>query len=233
MTKLDVTSSRRAAASSRSPAARCRRKFLRVFPEGFRDENYLGWERNYKETAHKKWEHDLGRETFGALLRAGKHAEVAARAVRIESRTNLLFSFEKMAIRDAVNSLAGAKIFSTALYDFLYKKGRAEDRFNEWCAAVATLPRRQTRVLTWPVLTVFGFVAQPKKHMFLKPKVTRVAADAYGFSFDYRSRPHYATYDSLLAFARTVRRDVSDLRPRDMIDLQSFIWVQGSDEYPD
>jgi len=28
-----------------------------------------------------------------------------------------------------------------------------------------------------------------------------------------------------------VRRDLSDLRPRDMIDIQSFMWVQGSDEY--
>jgi len=28
-----------------------------------------------------------------------------------------------------------------------------------------------------------------------------------------------------------VRRDLKDLRPRDMIDLQSFLWVQGSDEY--
>ena len=26
-------------------------------------------------------------------------------------------------------------------------------------------------------------------------------------------------------------RDQPDLRPRDMIDLQSFIWVMGSDEY--
>ena len=25
--------------------------------------------------------------------------------------------------------------------------------------------------------------------------------------------------------------DLRDLRPRDMIDIQSFIWVQGSDEY--
>ena len=39
------------------------------------------------------------------------------------------------------------------------------------------------------------------------------------------------TYESLLMFARTVRRDVSDLHPRGMIDIQSFIWVQGSDEY--
>ena len=30
---------------------------------------------------------------------------------------------------------------------------------------------------------------------------------------------------------RQVRRDLRDLRPRDMIDIQSFLWVQGSDEY--
>jgi hypothetical protein len=36
---------------------------------------------------------------------------------------------------------------------------------------------------------------------------------------------------SLLEFAATVRRDQRDLKPRDMIDLQSFIWVQGSKEY--
>jgi hypothetical protein len=28
-----------------------------------------------------------------------------------------------------------------------------------------------------------------------------------------------------------VRTDTRDLGPIDMIDLQSFIWVQGSDEY--
>jgi hypothetical protein len=35
----------------------------------------------------------------------------------------------------------------------------------------------------------------------------------------------------LLEFAARVRRDTRDLGPRDMIDAQSFIWVQGSDEY--
>ena len=35
------------------------------------------------------------------------------------------------------------------------------------------------------------------------------------------------------ALARTVRRDLRELRPRDMIDIQSFLWIQGSDEYPD
>jgi hypothetical protein len=30
-----------------------------------------------------------------------------------------------------------------------------------------------------------------------------------------------------------VCNEVTDLRPRDMIDIQSFIWVLGSDEYED
>jgi hypothetical protein len=80
-------------------------------------------------------------------------------------------------------------------------------------------------------VTVFGFIAQPERHVFLKPNVTRVAAREYGYDFAYRSRPNWETYDSLLNFARMVYRDTRDLRPRDMIDLQSFIWVQGSDEY--
>jgi hypothetical protein len=63
--------------------------------------------------------------------------------------------------------------------------------------------------------------------------VTRLAAERYGAPFDYRSRPNWDTYRSLLALARTVRRDLAFLRPRDMIDIQSFLWVQGSDEYPD
>ncbi len=29
-------------------AAKCRRKFLRFFHEGFRDETYIAWERGYK-----------------------------------------------------------------------------------------------------------------------------------------------------------------------------------------
>ena len=214
-------------------AKRARRKFLHHFPGGFRDPTYLDWERNYKWEAHRKWEADLGRDALRAAIRGGHESQLATHAVRIESRTNLLFSFEKMALRDAVRSRAGARTFITGLLDWLHGTDDLERRFERWCAAVDRLPRRQTRVLTWPLVTVFGFIADPKTHMFLKPMVTRAAAERYGFEFDYRSRPTWSTYASLLAFAATVRRDLRDLRPRDMIDLQSFIWVQGSDEYPD
>lgn len=84
-------------------------------------------------------------------------------------------------------------------------RGSDVERFERWCGVVGELPRKQTRVLTWPVVTVFGF--------------------------EYTSRPGWPTYNSLLQFARQVCADQRDLRPRDQIDAQSFIWVQGSDEY--
>ena len=212
-------------------AARCRRKFLRVFPGGFRDETYLEWERNYKAEAHANWNTSLEAGKYRSLLRAKRFEEVASIAVRIESRTNLLFSFEKMAVRDAVRDREGARLFAEGLYEFLHGRGSDESRFERWCETVGSLPRRQTRVLTWPVVTVFGFLALPDRHIFLKPTVTRVAAQRYGHDFTYRSRPGWDTYASLLRFADTVRRDQRDLGPRDLIDIQSFVWVQGSEEY--
>jgi hypothetical protein len=212
-------------------ALKCRKKFLRYFPGGFADGTYIDWERGYKWKAHETWQAELDQVELRRLVRDGRHDEVAARAVRIESRTNLLFSFEKMALRDAVKSAAGAERFATALLAFLHGRGTDQKRFEDWCIAVESLPRRQTRVLTWPVTTVFGFIAQPERHIFLKPNVTRTAALAYGFDFEYASRPNWATYQSLLAFAIRIGRDQKDLRPRDLIDAQGFIWVQGSDEY--
>lgn len=212
-------------------AEKCRRKFLRYFPGGFDDETYFDWERGYKWKAHLAWRHALGRSTMRELMGKEDFAAIAARAVRVESRTNLLFSFEKMALRDAVRSADGAKMFASGLYQFLHGGESAETRFRQWCDVVAALPRQQTRVLTWPVLTVFGFIAQPERHFFLKPNVTRTAAKAYGFDFHYESKPSWPTYESLLAFAHTVMRDQQDLHPRDLMDAQGFIWVQGSDEY--
>ena len=230
---MAVSTRRAADALAHAGPARCRRKFLAQFPGGFRDGTYLAWERDYKVEVHKEWTRALGPKAFRALLDAGEHGEVAARALRVEqrSRHSMLFSFEKMALRDAVRSEAGARAFAEGLYGFLHGGGSMEARFEAWRDCVAGLPRRKTRVLTWPAVTVFGFIAQPSRHFFVKPNATRRAAEAYGYDLPYRSRPSWEGYAAVLDFARTVKRDLADLKPRDMIDLQSFLWVQGSDEY--
>ncbi len=228
---LSAPPAQRSAGPHDKAIAGARRKFLKVFPGGFRDETYLAWERDYKWDAHLLWEEQLGRAAFARLLRDEAFGEIAARAVKIESGRSLLFSFEKMALRDAVRSAFGAKRFAEGLFDFLHGAGTDEERFEAWCAAVAALPRRQTRVLTWPLVTVFGFIAQPDRHIFLKPNTTKEAARKLRYPFHYRSAPNWQTYSDYRSFAASVRREIAGMRPRDMIDIQSFLWVQGSDEY--
>lgn len=211
--------------------ARCRSKFLKLFPKGFHDPRFLAWERDYKWEAHERWMELLGPKEFAALLEAGEYAEVAQRAVRVETRTNLLFSFEKMALRDAIRSPDGARVFARALHQWLHGPRDMATAFEHFTEAVDGLPRKQTRVLTWPLITVFGFLAQPERHIFLKPQLTRVAAKAYDFPLLYTSRPAWPTYEGMLDMTEQMRTDLADLGPRDLIDIQSFIFVLGSPYY--
>jgi hypothetical protein len=211
--------------------AKHKKRFLRFFPNSFRDELYINWERTYKWDAHKRWVELLNKEQFKSLLREREFSEIANRAMRVESGTNFLFSFEKMALRDAVRVPDGARIFAEGLYDLLYEPAPRREQFIQWIVAVSQLPRKQARVLSWPILTFFPFIAQPSKYMILKPTAMRLAAEELGYDFDYSSKPSYRTYESLLNFADIVKSEISDLKPKDYHDVQTFLWVIGSAEY--
>lgn len=215
-------------------AARCRHQFQRYYPNGFDDEVYQVAERSVKERATLEWNIELNPPAFRRLLARGEYSRIADTALRVEARCNLLFSFEKMALRDAIKAPADARLFAAALYAFLYGRGTPQRKFEAWIAALGALPRHQSRVLSWPLVTVFGQIARPDAHLFLKPTVTRKAARAYGYEFDYHSAPSWPVYRDLQTFAAILRRDLDrkpGFRARDMIDIQSFIWVQGAAEY--
>ena len=212
---------------------KCLKKFLYYFRKGYSDSKYISWERGYKEAAHNQFQEQLNKRAFKALLKQQEFATIASIAVKIESRTNLLFSFEKMALRDAVKSTDAAEAFARGLFDYIYGTKSLKERFEHFVSVVEQLPRKQTRVLTWPLVTVFGFIANPKEHLFLKPTVTKIAATKYDYPFHYVSKPNWDTYENLLKFAEQIQKDTMSYQPKDNIDLQSFMWVLGSEEYPD
>jgi hypothetical protein len=76
----------------------------------------------------------------------------------------------------------------------------------------------------WPIGT-------PVREVRLSPQVTAAAARAYGFDLKYQSKPAWVTYAGALEFANQLRRDLADLRPRELIDIQSFFWDPGSAGY--
>jgi len=206
-------------------------RFLSVFAQGFHDTAYMDRERGYKSEAHELWVDTLGKSEFDALLAAGAYPEISRRASQVEGRTNLLSVFEKAALHDAIKGGDAAKSFANGLHGLIYGDDSYRARFERFVEVLDGLPQPKSQVVKWPVVTIFPFLALPKEHLFLKPKVTQEAARRRAFSLNYNPRPNWLTYSCLLKFGQTLMEDLADLKPRDMIDIQSFIWVTGEDSY--
>jgi hypothetical protein len=97
--------------------------------------------------------------------------------------------------------------------------------YEPYAQAVIDLPAPKGRVATWPVATILPFLAQPDRHVCIKPEVTKNAANRLGFHLHYEPEPNWRTYEAALRLAAIFRDKLATLKPRDMIDVQSFIYV--------
>ena len=81
----------------------------------------------------------------------------------------------------------------------------------------------------WTVATYLPYLWLPEQHMFLKPEVTKDYAARVGHPFAsiYEARLNFDVYASLLELVDRTTDELDDLKPRDGIDIQSFIWVVG------
>ena len=73
------------------------------------------------------------------------------------------------------------------------------------------------------------FLRFPEEHMFIKPLMTQEAAANRGFDIQYDSQLNWNTYSQVLLFSRDLFERLSayenpDLHPRDMIDVQTFMF---------
>jgi hypothetical protein len=198
--------------------------FRRVFPEGFYGDDYLQMERNYKVDAHKLLVNLLEQESFSSLLASHNYHEICKRSMQVVNKTNLIFPNEKMSLRDGLKSEQHEQPFSRTLYSLLYGEDELEKRFNAFSDCLMNI-----NAAKWTIATYFLFMAFPNDHMFLKPAVTQEAAEICGFELNYRSELNWLTYHKLLEFSQYLFKELSDLelsdlKPRDMIDVQSFIW---------
>jgi hypothetical protein len=80
-------------------------------------------------------------------------------------------------------------------------------------------------------VTLFPFVAQPAYHLIVKPRLMKRAAERLGFELTYRSQPNAKTYAAVMNAAKRLKTALASWHPRDLIDVQGFIWVTSSDEY--
>jgi len=221
---------------------KCKKSFLEECPGGFFDPLYVAKYRSTLAAAHRRWVGELNKQKFSSLLQEARYQEIVATALAIEGETDLLSTAERTALKKALATSGGAAMFALALYEYLYMTGENgsgpsdKDRFEHFCRMLGSLPTagkisRQVQnaiLLSWPIATAFGAIAQPRRLVFVKPILARQAALKYGFPFAYEAEPSWTAYSSMLDFAACLRADLSDLRPRDLLDIQRFIKILGT-----
>src|SRR2546428_2618192 len=193
--------------------------FVQKYPGGFHGRTFLQQEREYKVAAHALCRELLSEDEVTRLLSQGSPDEVIHRALRVVNATNLIFPNEKMALRDGLVADDNRARFAHALFQLLHGAGPLEPRFLSFCAVLEAIEAAK-----WPIASYFPFLYEPATHVFLKPGVTQHAAEVCAFEINYRPELNWRTYERVHAFARYLMTETAALEPRDMIDIQSFMW---------
>jgi hypothetical protein len=203
-------------------------KFQQMYPDGepFSTEAYLVDERRYKLEAHAEMRNQLNREEISRLLDDHAYDEICDRARRVINKTNLINQYESMDLNDALKTDDNRKLFSESLSALLYGDGEKEPRFNVFADCLMEMGAAK-----WTLATYFSFIHYPEKEMFMKPVATQDAASACGFELNYRPELNWLTYRCLVDFAQYLKQELlkAGFAPRDMIDVQSFIWCVRRD----
>jgi hypothetical protein len=193
--------------------------FLQLYPNGFCGEKYHKVQRNHKVKAHQLASELLNLKDFEKLLNELNYDEICKRALKVANATNLVFPKEKKSLKDGLSTTTGKKHFSESLYQLLYGTSNLAQRFNDFSNVLKDIGTAK-----WTTISYFLFIVFPEKYMFVKPKVTKDAAEISAFEINYDPELNWFTYNSILTFSEYLKKELSELKLRDMIDVQSFMW---------
>lgn len=193
--------------------------FLEAYPDGFQNEKFSGEERAKKDKAHDMAYDLLPKERFAELIEAADYAEITQRALKVLNATTLILPNERLALKNGLAEERSQEMFSKALFELLYSDEELKERFERFSTVLGLVGAGK-----WTLATYFLFVFYPEKHMFVKPKLMQQSADVCRFELNYKAQLNWQTYESVLSFAGYVSSELSELNPKDMMDVKDFIW---------
>jgi hypothetical protein len=196
-------------------------RFMGNYPDGFEDAAFIKAARDANLRGNKFCNQLLSQEELSRLIAENDFVAICDRARHVESTTNLLTKSERKALHDALELPACQKLFSLALNELFYGDETEEARFKHFLRTLGILELNK-----WPFATLFSFIRQPQQHAFLKPNAIQNPAKALCWRINYKPEPNWKTYDALLRLYSYIRTNLLEegLMPRDLIDVQAFIW---------
>jgi hypothetical protein len=193
--------------------------FREKFPTAFDDPSFIEGDRAYKDDARAFAREQLAPDHMRKMLDEGDFDHMFKYARKVVSKTNQAFHIDQSKLGTVPPDSYEA--FCRSLFDLLHGDDPFRDRFARFIAIIE--PHGAAK---WPVATYFPFILTPEEHYLVKPNVLRPAAQMLSFDLHYAPKPNPDTYDQILRFCGYLKEQLAaaDLYPRDMVDLQTFLW---------
>lgn len=203
-------------------------KFLMNFPGGMYGSLFVEEERNYKVNASQIAQELLSEPRLLSLIEALDWQTLAVDIRRAFTEANLLASFEFIKLGAAFKSETSTLDIAKVFHDLLYGQGDVYQRVES-----AGKKLGKYELDKWTIVTYLLFMIFPEKYMFVKPTMTKEAAENRGFDIQYDSRVNANTYKKVMLLSQDLFQRLTDdkrkeLHPRDMIDIQSFMWCTSA-----
>src|SRR5262249_10962234 len=135
------------------------------------------------------------------------------------------------AMRDAARP-----VFTEALRDLLHGTSNYGERFDRFVAAVQLADKEgKLKRPGWPLVTLLPALLHPAEQIFVKPQLLQKQAAILGMKIAYQSSPTAAVYQQFLDVGRALDARLRERgqRPRDLLDVATFVWTTLSPNSPD
>jgi hypothetical protein len=209
---------------------KAREIFAAKYPGKFDDPNYIGdpknGERFYKLKAAELYQELFGNGQLRQMLDDKEAGKLAERAQKIFQAQNLTFVQEILRFKDVLNDPGSSLQYFGALSKLLDSAEVTAETLIPYFETIKSIA--VAGFAKWPNATLFPFLAQPNRFIFLKPQVTKNFASKLGYDLKYEATPNAVTYEAFLRMAADCKVKLADWEPKDNIDIQSFIWLLDS-----
>ncbi len=191
----------------------------------FRDPRFEEQEIDYKQAAIELARQELSKGALEHhLANADGDQQIITKLRSVAQATNLLY-LTQPSKGDIALLYETAKEFQGELcrevFSLLHGEGDSPDRLDRF---VAWQTNRGLKP-KWTFPTYYLFLLRPDQDIFVKPAATKKVISHLGLELDLSPPPTGAAYRRLLAISKGLIQSLEDRGARDMLDIQSMIWV--------
>jgi len=189
----------------------------------FSDPRFEKDEVDYKQATVSRVRGLLSREELKKLIEEGKFDEFLNRLLTIGKDNNLLWDNVPLEGDLSIIRTPGLdeQGFCNEVFNLLYGFGPSHERLGNYLKYVQSngLPNK------WTFPTYFLFFCYPETEIFVKPNVVKWLLKFLGGEIKYTSFPTAENYKQIREIYQRLKDELKDFGPRDMVDIQSFVWT--------